>query len=202
MKFSIIKKNKEKGFGIIELVMTIVIVGVAIVGILTLMTRVTGMIMQSKVNTIALNLAREGIELIRAKRDSNWLAANAWDQGLYSGSDYSAIAYFDTKQLEWVLDFTPQNIESDETRLFYDSQNLLYTHINSEDAEKTNFYRLISLFPICENIQDKTESVKVNGEQCSELEKKIGIHIRSEVLSKQGVKSRTFTIDDKLYNWR
>ena len=39
---------------------------------------------------VAVNLAREGIELAKEMRDSNWLAGAPFDQGLASGRDYSA----------------------------------------------------------------------------------------------------------------
>ncbi|OGI25255.1 MAG: hypothetical protein A3J76_05425 [Candidatus Moranbacteria bacterium RBG_13_45_13] len=62
--------------------MTIVIVGVGLVG----MTAFFNMNIQSqfevKNEVIAANLAQEGIELVRNIRDYNVLKDNPWDQGL------------------------------------------------------------------------------------------------------------------------
>ncbi|HWQ99404.1 MAG TPA: hypothetical protein VN397_00990, partial [Candidatus Methylomirabilis sp.] len=38
----------------------------------------------------AANLAREGVELAKGVRDSNWIGGTAFDTGLSSGTDYTA----------------------------------------------------------------------------------------------------------------
>ena len=86
---------------------------------------------ESESRVIAANLVREGIEVVRSIRDSNWLACTSWtnqqcDTWDYSddgdlnndledrlNKDYSAIAVFDTDNNLWHLDFTPNMIKHD-----------------------------------------------------------------------------------------
>lgn len=84
----------QKGQGLLE---TIVAIGVIVTGLISVMTLVISNLTSAREAALryqAVNLAREGIELIRNKRDSNWLAdKDAWD-----GIDAEA-AIFNTQSL-------------------------------------------------------------------------------------------------------
>ncbi len=64
---------QEKGFTILETVVALTIISVGILGILELFTQTIRSGEIGKNQEIAINLAQEGIEVIRNKRDSNWL---------------------------------------------------------------------------------------------------------------------------------
>lgn len=77
---------EQKGFTIIELIISIFIMSIAVVGIysaFSIMSILTSNISDRLVGTY---LAQEGQELIRNKRDNNWLALGraSWDNGLSS----------------------------------------------------------------------------------------------------------------------
>ena len=78
------KKSARKGFSLIEILVTIVIVGVGLVG----MTAFFNMNIQSqfevKNEIIAANLAQEGVELVRNIRDYNVLSESDWYSNLFS----------------------------------------------------------------------------------------------------------------------
>lgn len=79
MKFFI---KKSRAQGILEVVIAIYI---AVVGILSIMNLVLASIKVERMNhnmLIATNLAREGIEVARNIRDSNWISGASWDSGL------------------------------------------------------------------------------------------------------------------------
>lgn len=75
-----LKEKFKNGQGLLE---TIVAIGVIITGLVSVMTLVISNLTNAREAALryqAVNLAREGMELMRNKRDSNWLEdKNAWD---------------------------------------------------------------------------------------------------------------------------
>lgn len=85
---------KIKGFTLVE---TVVAVSVLIIGVLGVFTVVQNITFSSQVNSskfTAAYLTQEGIELVRNKRDSNWLAGQPWDSGLPSGTETGLLGKF------------------------------------------------------------------------------------------------------------
>lgn len=81
--------NKKDGFTLLDVIFAI---GIIIVGLIAVLGLLRYVILAGRYSTdkfIATNLAQEGIEIVRAVRDSNWLAHQTWNQGLSSG-DYQA----------------------------------------------------------------------------------------------------------------
>ena len=79
----------NRGFSILEVIITIFIIVVGIVGVYSLVPRIVAVSFANRDKFIASQLGREGVELIRNIRDSNWLEqlgnpGNAWDEGLTS----------------------------------------------------------------------------------------------------------------------
>ncbi|HOW13147.1 MAG TPA: prepilin-type N-terminal cleavage/methylation domain-containing protein [Candidatus Pacearchaeota archaeon] len=91
------KKNKNKGFTFIELMIVIFIMTVGITSIYTSITRIISSTTYSTLNLTANYLAQEGIEIVKSIRDSNFLDYNyiitgtstSWKEGLSPG-DYEA----------------------------------------------------------------------------------------------------------------
>ena len=91
-------KNK-KGFSIIEVLAAVFIISLGLVSVLTLAEKNIQNQYINRNNIIASMLAQEGLELVRAKRDSNWLAGANWKSGIsgifradYNDSSFSAVA--------------------------------------------------------------------------------------------------------------
>ncbi len=75
-------RKKSNGQGILEVLIAIYI---ATVGILSIVNLVLTNIQVEKFNhnmLIATNLAKEGIEIVRGARDTNWISGNSFDSGL------------------------------------------------------------------------------------------------------------------------
>lgn len=82
--------NSQKGFTLLEVIASIFIITIGIVGILSLITMSISGALISKSKLIASNLNREGIEVVRNIRDSNWIEQRTdsdvlWNQGLSPG---------------------------------------------------------------------------------------------------------------------
>lgn len=75
---------KPKGFTLIEVIVAIFLVTVGIGGVYALIQRTTAFTPVVSARFTAVYLAQEGIELVRNKRDSNWLTGDPWDSNLPS----------------------------------------------------------------------------------------------------------------------
>lgn len=186
--------------------MFILIVGIVSVASLLLVSQ---KISRSKTNeVIATNLAREGVEVARGIRDSNWLAMEAgdpsvtsWDQGLYfvksDGSvDYDGIAKLDPNTYEWSLNFSPYKYNQLLCKIYFNKINNLYTH-DSLNSAPTIFTRFLKLYPICQG-----GDIIISG-TCADWEtEKIGIQVISRVSWKEeGVEQNKY-IEERIYDWK
>jgi len=92
------KKNKNKGFTFIELMIVIFIMTVGITAIYTSITRIISSTTYSTLNLTANYLAQEGIEIVKSIRDSNFIETT-FIETTTSGS--------------WKKDLSPGNYEAD-----------------------------------------------------------------------------------------
>lgn len=80
-----LKTKLKAGFSIVEIITVIFIISLGMVSVLSLIVK---NIQGQNINNgalIAYQLSQEGIELVRRTRDSNWLAARAWNTNLAPG---------------------------------------------------------------------------------------------------------------------
>jgi prepilin-type N-terminal cleavage/methylation domain-containing protein len=82
MQFSFSKKS---GFTLIEIIMAILVMTIGIVGIYAILPRIISVTATHIDRFIASQLAKEGIEIVRNIRDTNWLEGESFDNGLSDG---------------------------------------------------------------------------------------------------------------------
>jgi len=201
MKIILINKiiSNKKGFGAVELLVTIVIVAIALVGIMGLVAKIVEATKRSKVQIVSLNLAREAVEVIRNKRDSNWLAGNQHYNGLENGTDYTATLNFNPVTNEWTLNFTPNSIDDTASKLYFDETQKIYSHDTNDTP--ADFSRIVSLDLICRDNATGTETIRTSGSVCGAGTTRVGTQITATV--KHTASSfRNTVIVDKIYNWR
>lgn len=124
-----------KGQSLLE---TVIAVGIILAGIVPLvaLTTMTAKAGRSALETtIASQLAREGIEVVRNKRDSNWKQDLEWDNGLGRG--------------RYVVEFTPESLSWTWREVEVNCDRLLPIH---ED-----FRRLITLLPNDDYLEVRSE---------------------------------------------
>ncbi len=80
------KYNSQTGFTMIETIIAIFIVLIGVVGAYGIMTNLTSYGTISPSRLTAVYLAKEGIEVIRNIRDTNWLEGHSWNEGLASSA--------------------------------------------------------------------------------------------------------------------
>ena len=78
-------RNLEKGFTLIEALVALVILTVSLGPALVLSSNISSTSSVIQNNLIAANLSQEGVEVIRALRDSNWHNGLLFDNGLADG---------------------------------------------------------------------------------------------------------------------
>ena len=78
----------NKGFSLLELIITIFVVSVGILGTHSVVSYTLSAIGLSASRLTAAYLAQEGIEIVRNIRDTNWIEGGfvVWDSGLSEGS--------------------------------------------------------------------------------------------------------------------
>ena len=80
-----VKKNKKNGFTLLETVIAIGIVSIGILSILALSKQSELIVYDARDKLTAAYLAKEGIEVVRNRRDQNWLMGGvAWNDGIES----------------------------------------------------------------------------------------------------------------------
>jgi prepilin-type N-terminal cleavage/methylation domain-containing protein len=78
--------KRNRGFTLVETLVAISILLIAVVGPISLIGDALHKLYYAKDQMIAINLAQEGIEVVRQVRDSNMLSGVAWDTGIVSGT--------------------------------------------------------------------------------------------------------------------
>ncbi len=79
------KNNLAQGFTLIEIVLVMFLVSFVFTGIYTLLTKTAQNEKDNRYTVIASNLAQEGVEIVRNKRDENLLKENPINDGLLTG---------------------------------------------------------------------------------------------------------------------
>ncbi|MFA5431657.1 MAG: prepilin-type N-terminal cleavage/methylation domain-containing protein [Candidatus Paceibacterota bacterium] len=75
--------KKEKGFTLLEMLITILIISVGVLGTYTSVFKYSKNTQKEKEAFIATYLCQEGVEIIKNMRDSNWVAEEEdWNNGL------------------------------------------------------------------------------------------------------------------------
>lgn len=188
------------GQSLIEMVIAIAIILTGLIGAVALtISNLTG-VGEAGTRVVASNLAREGIDVVRNIRDTNWLKNLDWDNGLYSGSDFTAIAVFNPTTYEWSLNFNPNSVSDSAAKLYRQNNNLYIQDINPSEGVQTLYSRLITLHPICFNSLTKIETI--SGGPCGAEEIKIGIKVKVEVAWTESGRSHLITLEDRFYNWK
>lgn len=99
----------QRGQGLLETIIAIGVIMASTIGTITLVssTNLAGREVSNKV--VAVSLAREGIEVVRNIRDSNWLKIQANEnvqtfQGIFDGVNHAVVPVFDKNLNAWSLE--------------------------------------------------------------------------------------------------
>ncbi|MFA6603413.1 MAG: hypothetical protein WCT10_01070 [Patescibacteria group bacterium] len=203
---------RRRGFGqsMIEAIIASGIIATAVSSSLTLVSASVSAEKESESGIIAANLAREGIEIARMVRDSNWLAGEEWSLGLAgAAADRTAIPAFSPADRRWSLDYgAVVAIEDDAAQVYrYVSNSAepaatvgLYVQAAEQPAGTvvSPFRRLVTTDVLCDVAGMVT--ILESGVVCAGEE--IGVRVRSRVQWLSSSRPRRLEIVEQMYNWR
>ncbi|MFA5129407.1 MAG: hypothetical protein WC477_00635 [Patescibacteria group bacterium] len=159
---------------------------------------------------LASNFAREGVELARSIRDTNWLAGLPFNTGLNNGTDYSGSPQYTATGVFNGFDFSPSNIDSNNATLIKmstaggGSSGALYVQGTGVAGTNTVFKRMLLLQPICMDNSGSpiTYNTPADGSLCPGSQPTVGVRVTSTVVwDRRGVRRSSVIVDD-MYDWR
>lgn len=198
----------RKGLSLLE---TTIAIGVIVTGLFAAFTLVIANRRTSDeagLRFAAVQLAREGVEIVRAIRDSNWISADApdWDEGLKgSAGSYTGIARFnpDPDSAVWELSYDAAAFTDARARVVRQQSvagGTYWTQGAPSNAVvgPTPYRRLIDVYPICAD-----DSVVESGAPCDAVANpKVGMRVRSRVQWSSRGNTHEVTAEETMYNWR
>lgn len=224
------RRTTQEGQTLLEVLIAIGVIIVGMVGTITLVITSTKAGATSRNEIIATNLAREGLEIARSIRDNNWLAIEAntpgvtWDQGTFDPSapggglaGFTGIPLFDAVNNRWSLDFRADDFTTTCTdhvcTQVLGIQNRLHQYADAlpPGSTPTPFFRLLTLRPICRDENNAEALLEDSSKACVDLAnqnglganpKKVGVEIESQVRYLVEQEQATYTLVDRLYNWK
>jgi len=176
----------QKAFTIIELVISIFIITVAVVGIYSAFSLAIILSSDAGNRLTAAYLVQEGQELVRNIRDTNWLNNSDWlasELGNACSSECE-LDYKSTEAIPW--------IQTD--RLNIGNVNGFYT-LSTIDASPTKFNRKITINPIDSTDYAVLVRVEVSWDEKSNL-----LYLK-QVAGECNTKYNCVEAETTLYNW-
>jgi len=219
MNFNFIK-NKQ-GQGLLEMVVAIGVITTGLFGVWNLFISNYNGEQEAGARILAVNLAREGIEVVKNIRDSNWLHIEnnkicsysgsifdpcQWDAGLVG--DGSGIIENMFSQNVYI-NYDPNFLMDEASRLYVDPVSSFYSHDNA--GQLTRYRRFIEIKNICCNDLDadlECDDLSVDfdvrsvGSSCLSSQIKVGLDVASSVSWMIEGKTRDLTIKDRIFNWK
>jgi type II secretory pathway pseudopilin PulG len=177
--------QENRGFTILEITIVIFIITIGLIGILSLSNQNVQVQYVNKNTVIASQLAQEGLEIVRNKRDTNWLRGYDWEKSTTSNSVLAIIPGWPSvgTQVQYTVDAVTglnnvvTGINDANAKLYLNAANL-YTH--AVTATSTGFSRVVTV---------GNESIASTSVTCL-------------VQWKKGTNTYNFTAQTVLYNWK
>lgn len=197
------------GQTLMEFMVAMLVIVVGLFAAVTLVYSNRALVERDTDEVIALNLAREGVELAKQTRDSNWLAGRPFDVGLVGPSDSPTSDYTATPIWNGDIDRPTFDFEADD---FSHPNTSIVSSVTSTNPPSlanlnkasaingapTLFQRLLIFHPLCD-----TSSVLDSGTTCADKgAQKIGVRVESHVHWTRQNQGKDFTIFSDLYDWR
>lgn len=203
MKLKNFFKNQRAGLTLIEVVVALGVVTTGVLAGLTLTTYNLNTSVASAARLVASNLAREGIEVIRQKRDANWLASVSWNQGIVEANKYRLTVNFDEVGNQWTTVSQAVEIENcPACQIYLDPATGVYSH-NDTGALPTSYKRWLGLKEICWQEAIGSETILAAGQQCADVNQPlVGYEVESLVTWRESNRDHSLSVVDRLYDWR
>lgn len=177
------------GQGILETTIAIGVITTGLFAVITLVFSNSRSSDEAELRFSAVQLAREGIEVVRAKRDSNWLAGSTWDAGIINGGAECSVRVHPLGGERALFD------EADDAavvRRMTDAQGKVFWAQGTE-GDPTPFRRLVTLTPAFRDpalLYNRISNPVVS------------IRARSVVQWSVRGQTKEVAVEEQLYDWR
>jgi prepilin-type N-terminal cleavage/methylation domain-containing protein len=191
----------KNGFTIIELIISIFILSIAIVGIFSAFSMITILTSDASNRLTATYLTQEGMEIVRNIRDTNWIKIRngesgvTWDYGFSSCESGCEMDYTTGTVVSGAHEIT--NWSGDGNYLFKNNSTGFYTH-NEANATSTKFKRKIIITPV-EDVDGKSSHILKVTVQVSWDQKPTILNPLH--LAKDCISSNCIIAEETLYDW-
>jgi len=198
-----------------ELLIAITILVVALVATIALIINSIEAGRASKNKLIGTNFAREGIEIVRNIRDSNWLdpdETTTWRDGLDVGRIVAPILshQWDTEPTDLVI---INGFDDNDAAIWYSPSEGQYLQASAAfpgGSELSSFYRGIYLSLIChDSVGTEHIVAKESTDDCTSFPDEgdgpfgeVGVQVITEVRWPTSDSNHKVVIEERLYNWQ
>ncbi|MCC7357442.1 prepilin-type N-terminal cleavage/methylation domain-containing protein [Candidatus Uhrbacteria bacterium] len=201
---------KAKGQTIIEVLVVLAVVSIGLFASAGLVIGNLSLVERDTDRVIAINLAREGIEIAKQIRDSNWLAGQDFDTGLVNATtpgDYTASLVWDGVISTPSFDFSTDAISDANAQVVLSTEATasgVYANQNTVppiSGKATAFKRLITFSPIC--VDASNVHTVISSGLCTDIgQVKAGIRIESRIEWLRKGSTISSVIYEDLYDWK
>ncbi|MBI5765716.1 hypothetical protein HZA71_00635 [Candidatus Falkowbacteria bacterium] len=206
--------GKVCGQGLLELIIAIGVITVGMFGVWTLFLSNFSGEKEASTRIVASNLAREGIEIVKNIRDTNWLRAEVndktcvlnsnevcqWNDGLGDGNYVPDNIFTAAKEYLKLLPVGDATIDDPTTKLNINDTGF-YVH---QTGAPTPYRRLITISSIC--CADASAVLVCDTNDFGDCDPgrnmKIGINVKSHVRWEINNQPRNIVVADQIYNWK
>jgi hypothetical protein len=212
----VIGRKKRSGQGLLETVVALFVLVTGTASLLTLVTAASVSRSTNEYETVAANLAREGIEVAMSIRNNNWNYSLPFDNGMYVTTDYTFGIAFDPATSAWSL---VNNPTGGAPNAITDALAKVWQYSSGANAGllaqgtvatpqpattvATPYMRLVTFDPICLLIADGvTERIVTSGSTCLGTENKVGVRVTSAVRWTERGRTHNLSAVQTIYDWR
>ncbi len=199
------------GQTLVELIAAAFVLAVGLVGVLALTTANVRSQTIGNIRLAGAQLAREGVELARNIRDTNWMLGKSWDDGLKDPDNFLACAVMTEGIDQFRFVDCSNQLYLDQFAIYRFEDRFVQMAKQPKEAVKAGYYRIIRFDPICLNKTeqefaggnlDGTQEFIAEGETgCGDMFK-AGIRVTSEVSWLRGSGMQSVKVVEQMYNWR
>ncbi len=200
----------QRGQTLLELLVAFTVIAVGLFAAVTLVFSNLNAVQRDSDEVVAVNLVREGAELAKQLRDSNWLMGKNFDAGMenpFDVNDWTVTPVWDGAPSRVLppFDFSANDFTHPNTQIVQTRDKVFANAFASDiSGASTPFRRLMTFSHICydDSISPGTYSFPTTPDPCLPPKRKVGVRVTSHVRWMRKTVTRDSIITEDLYDWR